>query len=71
MELVNKQTDKMTILKEKIMEKKLLDNFNKFINEQDVEAYEVCLFIHSLLTEHGYEYRPTGCYGNEYVLKDM
>ena len=52
------------------MEKKLLDNFNKFINEQEVEAYEVCLFIHSLLTEHGYEYRPTGCYGNNYILKD-
>lgn len=52
------------------MEKKLLDNFNKFINEQEVEAYEVCLFIKSLLQEHGYEYYPTGCYGDEFDLKD-
>lgn len=31
------------------VEKKLFNNFMKFINEQEVEPYEVCSFIYSLL----------------------
>ncbi len=50
--------------------KKLFDNFNKFIVEQDTDPYEVCLFIHSLLSENNYGYCPTGCYGNDWILYD-
>ena len=54
-------------------EKELFNNFNKFINEQRITPDEVCIFIYSLLSENGYnhKYRPTGCYGDEYILKDI
>lgn len=47
----------------------LFNNFNKFIDEQDVEPYEVCTFIYSLLKEHGYTYVPTRC-KVDWVLND-
>ena len=50
--------------------KQIFDNFNKFITSQTVEPDEVCLFIKSLLVEHDYGYRPTGCYGDEWILQD-
>lgn len=53
------------------MNKKLLQNFNKFINAQEVEPDEVCMFIHSLLSERGYKsYRPTGLFEKEDILMD-
>lgn len=52
------------------IKKEIFDNFNEFIINQKSEPDEVCLFIKSLLEENGYEYRPTGCYGKEWILKD-
>lgn len=51
------------------VKKNLFDNFNEFINKQDVEPFEVCKFIYSLLKESGYSYTPTKC-KIEWVLKD-
>lgn len=48
--------------------KKIFDNFNQFINEQDAEPFEVCMFIKSLLHENDFGYHPTGCYGEEWQL---
>ena len=45
--------------------KKMFDGFNKFINEYDVDPYEVCMFIHSLLVEKQVGYAPTGCHDGE------
>lgn len=50
--------------------RKIFDNFNDFINNQDVEPDEVCMFVYSILKENDYKYRPTGCYGSEWKLKD-
>lgn len=47
---------------------KMLDNFNEFINSQEYDPNEVCMFIYSLLVEHGYCYYPTGLFGEEYIL---
>lgn len=53
------------------MKQKILENFNEFINSQEVEPDEVCIFIHSLLVEKGYSgYCPTGLFGEEYILMD-
>lgn len=55
----------------KQVRKQIFDNFNKFINSQEVEPSEVCMFISRLLSEHGYRGSyGTGCYGKEYVLQD-
>lgn len=57
-------------MRDKETARELFDNFNEFIINQSVDPYETCLFIKSLLQENGYGYRPTGCYGDEWVLKD-
>ena len=50
--------------------RKIFDNFNEFINNQNAEPDEVCMFIYSILKENDYTYRHTGCYGSEWKLKD-
>lgn len=53
------------------MNKKILKNFNKFINSHGVDPIEVCIFIYSLLIENGYKnYYPTELFGEEDVLMD-
>lgn len=53
------------------MKEKVLENFNEFINSQEVEPDEVCMFIYSLLFERGYRgHSSTGLFGEEYVLMD-
>lgn len=52
------------------IKRQIFDNFKEFIQNQNSEPDEVCLFIKSLLQEHGYGYRPTGCYGSEWELND-
>lgn len=53
------------------MKEKILKNFNEFINSQEVDPQEVCMFIHSLLSERGYHgYYKTGLFGKEYILMD-
>ena len=49
--------------------RQIFDNFNNFINQQNADPYEVCMFIASLLNENNFDYRPTGCYGSEWELK--
>ena len=49
------------------IKKKLFNNFVKFINEQDADSEEVCMFIYSLLHESNFHYYPTGfCYNELY-----
>lgn len=54
------------------MREEILNRFNEFINSFDADADEVCMFVYSLLSEHGYngKYHPTGMYGEEYKLAD-
>ena len=53
------------------MNEKIFNNFNEFINSQEVEPDEVCMFIHSLLIEWGYKgYYQTRLFPPEYVLRD-
>lgn len=53
------------------MKEQIFVNFNEFINSQEVEPDEVCMFIYSLLSERGYNgYSPTGLFGEEYKLMD-
>lgn len=51
------------------VKRKIFNNFNDFINSQNTDPYEVCMFIASLLSENNFGYRPTGCYGNEWKLE--
>lgn len=46
--------------------REIFDNFNELIAE---DPYETCMFIYSLLHERGYVYRPTGCNGEEWILR--
>lgn len=50
------------------MKEKIFENFNEFINSQEADPDEVCIFIYSLLSERGYGYYPTGLFGEEYNL---
>lgn len=52
------------------MKEKIFKNFNEFINSQEAEPYEVCVFIYLLLSEREYGYYPTGLFGEEYNLMD-
>ena len=51
------------------VKREIFNNFNGFINDQNADPYEVCIFIASLLDENNFGYRPTGCYGNEWKLE--
>ena len=54
-----------------VLKEKIFKNFNEFINSQEVDPDEVCMFIYSLLSEKGYKgYSPTGLFGEEYILMD-
>lgn len=50
------------------MKEKIFENFNEFINSQEADPDEVCMFIYSLLYEKRYGYYPTGLFGEEYNL---
>ena len=51
--------------------KEIFDNFNKFINEQKAEPFELCQFIMQILIDNGYKGgTKSGCYGKEFILKD-
>lgn len=56
--------------KEDEIKKELIDNFNKFIIEQQIEPFMVCRFIYSLLKERNCSYYPTFCSCKEYKIKD-
>lgn len=51
--------------------KEIFDNFNKFINEQNAEPFEVCQFITQILIDNGYRGGTNSrCFGEEFVLED-
>ena len=52
------------------IKREVYNNFNEMINNQTMSPHEVCMFIYGMLHEKGYVYRPTGCYGEEWPLKD-